>query len=88
MSTPTGRVGAALIAAAVFGVSAVNVTIDNNAPRMTDTGIILDGHDGRLVRNPPGAPAPGYYLFTIEYGLCEEPKNQGCDQTPDKCGFQ
>lgn len=27
-------------------------------------------------------------MYTIEYGLCVAPKNLGCDQTPDHCGFR
>ena len=27
-------------------------------------------------------------MCSIAYGECKEPANQGCDETPDKCGFQ
>ena len=37
-------------------------------------------------RSYPGVP--GYVMVSIAYGECQEPKNLGCDQTPDKCGFQ
>jgi hypothetical protein len=26
-------------------------------------------------------------MHAMSYGLCEEPAGQGCDQTPDHCGF-
>lgn len=100
------------------------VTIDNTVPRLTVTGDILDGHDGRISKFSPDGP---YYLHTLSYGLCKgklrpcpalsafvvcivnfgtrievldpmhlyftravttaEPDGQGCNMTPDRCGF-
>lgn len=33
-------------------------------------------------------PNGTYVMHAIEYGLCEAPTGQGCDQTPDHCGFR
>ncbi len=59
------------------------VSINNSAPRLDSTGIILDGHDCTLRQLPNGS----YVLHTIEYGLCVAPSHYGCDQLPSKCGF-
>jgi hypothetical protein len=59
--------------------------IDNTSPRLDNSGSIMDSHDFTL-RKYPGFP--GYYMVSIAYGLCHEPANRGCDQTPNKCGFQ
>ncbi len=29
-----------------------------------------------------------YYMHAVQYGLCKEPANLGCDQTADRCGFK
>lgn len=59
--------------------------IDNTVPRLDISGAIMDSHDFSLHKYPN---LPGYYLVSIAYGDCHEPAKQGCDQTPDKCGFQ
>ena len=59
--------------------------IDNLSPRLDSTGQIMDSHDFSLHRYPG---FDGYYMVSIAYGECKEPANLGCDQTPDKCGFQ
>lgn len=61
------------------------VTFDNNAPRLDVHGNIIDAHDGSIQRFTPDGP---YYMHAMQYGLCKEPDNYGCDQTPDKCGFR
>ena len=45
----------------------------------------MDSHDFSLHKYPG---LPGYVMVSIAYGSCKEPEAQGCDQTPDKCGFQ
>jgi hypothetical protein len=59
--------------------------INNLIPRRDVDGLIIDGHDFSLRKYPN---RPGYTMCSIAYGECKEPANQGCDQTPDKCGFQ
>jgi hypothetical protein len=65
-------------------VAGALTTIDNRQPRRTTTGEIVDGHDGRVQRFSPGGP---YFYHALSYGLCTEPDGQGCNQTPDHCGF-
>ena len=60
------------------------VTINNTAPRLDNTGQIIDGHDMTIRILPNGT----YILYTVQYGLCTAPTNYGCDQTADKCGFR
>lgn len=60
------------------------VNINNTAPRLDSTGIILDGHDLTIRRLDNGT----YVMFTASYGLCEAAVPLGCDQMPDKCGFR
>ena len=77
----------ALRTALVLGATACAAaltTINNTAPRLDDTGAIIDGHDLTLRVLPDGR----YVMHTIEYGLCAAPVGQGCDQTPDHCGFR
>lgn len=62
---------------------AKTITINNTSPRLDVNGEIVDGHDLSLRVLPDGT----YLATTIEYGLCVAPKGQGCDQTPDHCGF-
>eukprot|EP00759_Apiculatamorpha_spiralis_P004023 PhF_6_TR12277/c0_g1_i2/m.19474 len=72
--------------AVLFAVAAgVPVTFDNTVPRLDNKGVIMDAHDGRVVRFDPTGP---FYLYAVQYGLCNEPKPQGCDSTPDSCGFR
>lgn len=43
----------------------------------------MDSHDFSLRKL-----GDTYYMTSIAYGLCMEPKGLGCDQTADHCGFQ
>ena len=64
------------------------VTFDNVVGLKYDiNGNILDAHDG-IIRKFPSTGTNDYYLLGLSYGDCHEPANLGCDQTPDKCGFQ
>ena len=60
------------------------VTIDNTKPRLDVTGAIMDAHDCSIRRLPNGS----FVMHAIEYGLCVAPTGQGCDSTPDHCGFR
>eukprot|EP01116_Phalansterium_solitarium_P018894 TRINITY_DN5140_c0_g1_i1.p1 TRINITY_DN5140_c0_g1~~TRINITY_DN5140_c0_g1_i1.p1 ORF type:complete len:426 (-),score=61.04 TRINITY_DN5140_c0_g1_i1:27-1304(-) len=60
------------------------VTINNLAPRLDVNGNIIDAHDGSIQKFSSNGP---YFYHAAEYGLCKEPQNYGCDQTPDHCGF-
>jgi len=62
------------------------VTINNMAPRVDVNGNIIDAHDGTVQKFTIGNSSL-YYMHAMQYGLCEEPANLGCDQTPDHCGF-
>lgn len=85
--------GAALLAAALLAAAsmpstrAALVTFNNTVPRLTNTGEILDGHDGVIRRWHDSGP---YWLYTLSYGLCTEPARYGCDQTTPApaCGFR
>jgi hypothetical protein len=75
-----------LLAACLAASSTARLmTINNTAPRLDDGGAILDGHDGTILRVGGAGP---YWLLTLAYGGCQEPAAQGCDQTPDHCGFR
>lgn len=63
----------------------VSVTIDNLKPRLDSGGVIIDAHDGTVQRFGDQGP---FYMHAVQYGLCQEPPNYGCDQTADHCGFQ
>eukprot|EP00656_Telonema_subtile_P004896 TRINITY_DN12233_c0_g1_i2.p1 TRINITY_DN12233_c0_g1~~TRINITY_DN12233_c0_g1_i2.p1 ORF type:complete len:432 (+),score=71.70 TRINITY_DN12233_c0_g1_i2:132-1427(+) len=75
----------ALIATLVAGLVVCNahlVTVSNNEPKKATDGSIVTAHDGtyRFI--------DGYYWYHgAEYGMCQEPPKNGCDQTPDHCGF-
>jgi len=63
----------------LFLVSIVNgvlVTIDNRLPRLDINGVIIDAHDGSVQQFVPGGL---YYMHAMQYGLCQEPPNYGCD---------
>ena len=75
---------ALLCAAAAPAARAALTTVRNDQPRLDDTGAILDAHDMTLRLLPDGR----YVMHAIEYGLCVAPTGQGCDQTPDHCGFR
>ena len=74
-----------LAAAASLCLCARATFIDNLAPRRDSAGAVMDSHDFSLRKYPGTA---GYTMVSIAYGECREPASQGCDQTPDKCGFQ
>jgi hypothetical protein len=56
--------------------NAVLVTIDNRLPRLDVNGVIMDAHDGSVQQFVSGGL---YYMHAMQYGLCEEPPNYGCD---------
>jgi len=64
--------------------SARLVTINNTAPRLDVNGVPMDAHDCSVRLLPNGT----YVMHAIEYGLCVAPTGQGCDSTPDHCGFR
>ena len=74
-----------LAAAALLACLARATFIDNMSPRRDNTGQIMDGHDFSIHKYPN---TQGYTMVAISYGECMEPAGRGCDQTPDKCGFQ
>jgi len=57
-------------------INAVLVTIDNRMPRLDVNGKIFDAHDGSIQQFEPGGL---YYMHAIQYGLCHEAPNYGCD---------
>jgi hypothetical protein len=57
-------------------INAVLVTIDNRVPRLDVNGQIVDAHDGTVQQFQPGGL---YYMHAMQYGLCQEPPNYGCD---------
>lgn len=57
-------------------VSTVLVTIDNRLPRLDVNSMIMDAHDGTVQQFSAGGL---YYMHAMQYGLCEEPPNYGCD---------
>ena len=57
-------------------VNTVLVTIDNRLPRLDINGMIMDAHDGTVQQFSAGGL---YYMHAMQYGLCEEPPNYGCD---------
>ena len=57
-------------------INAALVTIDNRLPRLDVNGMIVDAHDGSVQQFVPGGL---YYMHAMQYGLCEEPPNYGCD---------
>jgi hypothetical protein len=65
-------------------ITANLITIRNDIPRLDNTGTIMDAHDCTIRVLPNGT----YVMHAIEYGLCLAPTGQGCDQTPDHCGFR
>lgn len=63
---------------------AKTVTIRNDQPRLDVNGQIMDSHDCTVRQLANGT----YIMHSIEYGLCVAPTGQGCDSTPDHCGFR
>lgn len=56
--------------------AAVPVTINNLKPRLDVNGNIIDAHDGSIQQFEKNGL---YYVHAMQYGLCEEPPNYGCD---------
>jgi len=75
--------GLSLSLGTIFSYAA-QVSISNVQPRLDNTGTIMDAHDCTIRVLPNGS----YVMHAIEYGLCEAPTGQGCDSTPDHCGFR
>jgi hypothetical protein len=82
LTHPMGSFG--LLFALVSGAAAAT-TINNLAPRLDVNGVIVDAHDGSVQMF---GGKPPFYMHAVQYGLCHEPANYGCDSTPDRCGFQ
>ena len=80
--SPLRRMLTTPLALAALGVATY---VDNLVPRRDVDGLILDSHDFSLHKYPG---REGYGMFSVAYGGCLEPANQGCDQTADHCGFQ
>jgi hypothetical protein len=57
-------------------VRATRVTINNLTPRLDVNGAIVDAHDGSIQQFQSDGL---YYIHGMQYGLCEEPPNYGCD---------
>jgi hypothetical protein len=57
-------------------INALTVTIDNRIPKLDVNGNIIDAHDGSVQQFEPGGL---YYMHAMQYGLCREPPNYGCD---------
>lgn len=55
---------------------AIRVTIDNRQPRYDINGTIIDAHDGSIQQFERNGL---YYMHAMQYGLCQEPPNYGCD---------
>ena len=74
-----------IVLSLVPNVNAVLVTIDNRLPRLDVNGVIIDAHDGSVQQFVPGGL---YYMHAMQYGLCEEPSNYGCDGVSQSCVLQ
>jgi hypothetical protein len=57
-------------------IHAIQVTINNLKPRLDINGVIIDAHDGSIQQFEKNGL---YYMHAMQYGLCEEPANYGCD---------
>jgi hypothetical protein len=57
-------------------LDAIQVTINNLKPRLDINGVIIDAHDGSIQQFRKNDL---YYMHAMQYGLCEEPPNYGCD---------
>ena len=62
-------------------VNTVLVTIDNRLPRLDVNGMIMDDHDGTVQQFSVGGL---YCMHAMQYGLCEEPPNYGCNGVSDE----
>jgi hypothetical protein len=59
-----------------FFTHAIQVTINNLKPRYDINGAIIDAHDGSIQQFEKNGL---YYMHAMQYGLCQEPPNYGCD---------
>ena len=59
-----------------FLSKAVQVKINNLQPRYDTQGMIIDAHDGSIQHFEKNGV---YYMHAMQYGLCQEPPNYGCD---------
>ncbi len=57
-------------------IHAIQVKINNLQPRYDVGGMIIDAHDGSIQQFEKNGL---YYMHAMQYGLCEEPPNYGCD---------
>lgn len=57
-------------------IHAIPVKINNLQPRFDINGMIVDAHDGSIQQFEKDGL---YYAHAMQYGLCEEPPNYGCD---------
>jgi hypothetical protein len=57
-------------------IHGIQVTINNLKPRLDINGVIIDAHDGSIQQFEKNGL---YYMHAMQYGLCEEPANYGCD---------
>jgi hypothetical protein len=57
-------------------IHGIQVTINNLKPRYDINGVITDAHDGSIQQFEKNGL---YYIHAMQYGLCEEPPNYGCD---------
>lgn len=66
-------------------VKTINVTFDNTKPRLSDTGEIVNAHDG-TIRYVDGY----WWLHAASYGAggCVDPPHTGCERDASNCGFQ
>lgn len=57
-------------------INGIQVTINNLKPRYDINGEIIDAHDGSIQQFEKNGL---YYMHAMQYGLCQEPPNYGCD---------
>jgi hypothetical protein len=57
-------------------IHGIQVTINNLQPRYDTQGVIIDAHDGSIQQFEKNGL---YYVHAMQYGLCQEPPNYGCD---------
>ncbi|CAF1281689.1 unnamed protein product [Rotaria magnacalcarata] len=68
-------------------IHTTQVVINNLEPRLDVYGVIIDAHDGSIQQFEKNGL---YYMHAMQYGLCKEPPNYGCDGAgmSSRCGFQ
>lgn len=57
-------------------INGIQVRINNLQPRYDIHGNIIDAHDGSIKKKKKNGL---YYMHAMQYGLCQEPPNYGCD---------